>query len=38
VAEWPDRKQEEVDTRFYLGHQQLPEIYDAGLLKGLGVS
>lgn len=33
VAEWLDRRQEEVDNRFYRSHQQPPEIYDADQLR-----
>jgi hypothetical protein len=33
VAEWLDRKQEEVDNRFYRSHQQPPEIFDAARLR-----
>jgi hypothetical protein len=33
VVERLDRKQEEVDNRFYRSHQQQPDIYDADLLR-----
>jgi hypothetical protein len=33
LVEWLDRKQEEVDNRFYRSQQQPTEIYDADQLR-----